>query len=512
MSLAYNSWTKSFSLFSGLLFLGFNTLAADQGQSATKLEKAIPALIQQAGIPGISAAYLESGQIHWLGEFGNAKAGSTTPVTVDTVFEAASLSKPVLAYIVLRMVERKQLTLDTPLHSIYEEPRLQQKDFARQLTPRLVLSHQSGLPNWGSTPLKFNRQPGIGFGYSGEGYVYLQNVVEKISGLSLQELAAKEVFVPLKMTNSRFTWSKNDQPLLAAGHNQSGQPVSRGIPDANAASSLHTTASDYAKFLLAWINFDGLSVQSVKTAFTPMVSLPEKNGAPIETATENPDDSILSWGLGWGLMQSNGQKLAWHWGDNGVFRAFTAIDPDKQIGIVYFANSQNGLAITKTMLEKSLGDPSPIISWLDYGQSDSPIWQGMRQGYIAESNNDLKSALKQFKKVLAAFPENQNIRARVNWIENLAKYQGNTISLPRKEMKQIAGRYDVRLITLKDNQLYYRRDGGNEHLLKPLTKSLFSVGDIYEFRLEAIRDKQGKVAKLVGHYINGRKDESLRSE
>ena len=129
-----------------------------------------------------------------------------------------------------------------------------------------------------------------------------------------------------------------------------------------------------------------------------------------------------------------------------------------------------------------------------------------------ESNKNYEAAIKQFKKVVIAFPDNQNVRNRIKWLETLQKVKHNQVILKEIELKQIAGRYGDRLITLKENQLYYRRNSGNEYMLKPMTKSLFSVGNIFEFRLEAVRDKNGKVIKLLGHYINRPTDESLRSD
>lgn len=507
-----SSSLKKFYFVISLLLVNINTLFANPMQVTKQLEQKVPEFIDQAGIPGISAAYLESGKIKWVGAFGLTNAKQTSPVTADTVFEAASLSKPVLAFIVLRMVERKQLTLDTSLYSLYKEPRMIPQDFAKLLTPRLILSHQSGLPNWGGEQLEFKRKPGSEFGYSGEGYVYLQKVVEKISGMTYQALAEKEVFKPLNMLNSRFTWTEKDKFKLATGHDRAGKPVSRSIPNTNAAASLHTTATDYARFLIAWMQLKGISQQSVELAFEPITTLPPKNGAPKDTSMTKTLGNDLGWGLGWGIQKSSSQTLAWHWGDNGVFRAFAAIDPLNKKGIVYFTNSQNGLSIAKAMVNLSTGDPSPIIDWLGYGQSDSQIWQSMKRGYIAESNNDFELAIKEFKKVIAAFPDNQNVRSRIEWIRSMDNARKNPVSMKELNPHLIIGNYNQRVIIFRDQNLYYHRGGGKEFLLKPLTKNMFSVGDIYEFRLEVVYDETGLVNKLVGHYINGGKDESIRSD
>jgi CubicO group peptidase (beta-lactamase class C family) len=166
-------------------------------------------LMQRAYIPGISAAIVANGKLVWNGALGVADTKSKTPVTASTVFEAASLSKPVFAYLVLKLVSQKHLALDQPLHEILPDyPRFNDHPHSKLLTARLVLSHQTGLPNWSEHPdgeLQFNFKPGTGYGYSGEGYLYLQRVIEKLTGKSLDTLAQELVFKPLHMEHSSFS-------------------------------------------------------------------------------------------------------------------------------------------------------------------------------------------------------------------------------------------------------------------------------------------------------------------
>ncbi len=172
--------------------------------------------MRKGDIPGLSIAVIRDGKILWEGEFGqkNAISNGVTdgPVLRDTLFSAASLSKPVFAYIVLRLVDRGVIDLDKPLYTYgFSYDRIDKDPRSKLITARMVLDHTTGLPNWGGTPLEFLFTPGEKFNYSGEGYVYLQKVVEHVTGKSLEELAQQEVFVPLKMEHSTFRW----RPILA---------------------------------------------------------------------------------------------------------------------------------------------------------------------------------------------------------------------------------------------------------------------------------------------------------
>ncbi len=181
---------------------------------------------------------------------GVADASSGEPVTQETLFEAASLSKPVCAAIALRLAERGELDLDRPLPDYLPYERVDHDPRSRALTARIVISHRTGLPNWGGEQLELGFYPGAAFSYSGEGFVYLQRVLEKLSGLSLDELARREIFSPLGMTHSRFSWAEGEEIPLAMPHDEIGQrQQKRQAHEANAAASLHTTAADYARFV-----------------------------------------------------------------------------------------------------------------------------------------------------------------------------------------------------------------------------------------------------------------------
>jgi CubicO group peptidase (beta-lactamase class C family) len=127
---------------------------------------------------------IRKGKTSWVRGFGVNETKKGAPVTEDTIFEAASLSKPVFAYGVLKLVEQRKLGLDVPLTTYLPKPYIQDDDRLNKITARIVLSHRTGFPNWrgDGKPLAIHFTPGERFSNSGEGYIYLQHVVEQITG------------------------------------------------------------------------------------------------------------------------------------------------------------------------------------------------------------------------------------------------------------------------------------------------------------------------------------------
>ncbi|GHG03165.1 serine hydrolase domain-containing protein [Thalassotalea marina] len=464
------------------------------------LESVVERLANSASIPGVSAGYIDGKQHVQLATFGQANSKSELPVSNDTIFQAASLSKPVLAFIVLKMAQRGELSLDQPLHQILPYKRLVNKAWAELLTPRLILSHQSGLPNWGGEQLEFKFKPASQFGYSGEGYVYLQRVLEKMTGLSYQQIADKEVFKPLNMKHSYFAWPQNKPSNIALGHTRSGFQVERETGMSNAAASLHTTAEDYLKFIAAWFQPSQLSEVMKNEAFSKQI-----------TSYDETSHVTMAWGLGWGIYKAEGQHLVWHWGDNGVSRAFTAIDAKTGRAFVYFANSENGLAISKQMTLRYFAKSQAIAKWLGYGQSDSAIWQTERLAYEQAGKGEYIKSIANFEKVLSEFPENQRVIKKINWLKPLVAPAIETPQIANFPKEKLAGFYGDRELFVEQGKLKYRRGRGEAAVLTPLYHNTFKVGNFEGFRLTVVFDESNEPIKLIGLYENGHSDESPRS-
>src|ERR1700722_14615777 len=302
-----------------------------------RLETDIPVLLEKSDVPGMSIALIRDGRVVWSKGFGVSNANTKKPVTTTTIFEAASLSKPVFAYAVLRLVDEGKLNLDTPLNKyLGNNYDVVGDDRINLITARLVLSHTSGFPNWRdddrTKTLLIHFNPGEKWSYSGEGMVYLSKVVEKITGMRFEAFMQKYALQPLGMTASSYIWRNRFDTLKAYRHDGLGAVTGRKQPndgkedtlhdDGNPASSLATTPEDYAKFIIAVLNGTGLKETTWKQMLTPQSRV-------------NPKYPPLAWGLGIGLETMPEGTYFWHWGDNGNAKAFgIAFLPNKS-GVVY---------------------------------------------------------------------------------------------------------------------------------------------------------------------------------
>lgn len=326
-----------------------------------ELEVSIPGLMDKGGVPGLAMAIVSDTGLVWSRGFGVRNLETGDSVTENSVFEAASLSKPVFAYAVLQLVDRGVIELDTPLSEYYEYRAIAHDERHRLITPRMVLTHSPGFPNWRPRggELTINQEPGTEFSYSGEGFVYLQLAVMELTGETLEELARRLVFEPLEMASSSYLWQERYEETTALPHDSEGEVLSKNKPRpgrGNAAASLHTTAPDFARFMAAVMTGTGLSDSMAAAMLTPQIEV---------------DDS-LTWGLGIGLQDSDDGRAFWHWGDNTGFKAFTIAYPDHGIGVVWFTNSENGHAILEGTLSATVGASHPATAWLDYEAHDSP--------------------------------------------------------------------------------------------------------------------------------------------
>ncbi|HJS74537.1 MAG TPA: serine hydrolase domain-containing protein, partial [Vicinamibacteria bacterium] len=227
---------------------------------AAELDRWVPGVLQASAVPGLSLAIVREGEIAILRGYGIAADGS--PATPRTIFEAASLSKPVFAYGVLLLAREGKLDLDAPLTRYVESAPVTDDPRIERITGRLVLSHATGFPNWrkgrwtdAPGPLRIEFDPGARFGYSGEGFEYLKDAVERVTGEPVESFLQERVLKPLGMRESSFVWQDAYERTAAAGHDREWKPGTKWKPGrANVAGSLHTSASDYARFLLAMLD------------------------------------------------------------------------------------------------------------------------------------------------------------------------------------------------------------------------------------------------------------------
>jgi CubicO group peptidase (beta-lactamase class C family) len=336
-------------------------LSLTSAERLAQLELGIPGLMDNAGVTGLSITVTVDTGIVWSRGFGVADAADGKPVSDTSVFEAASLSKPVFAYAVLQLVDQELIDLDTPIADYYEYEAIAHDDRHRQITPRMVLTHSTGFPNWrprgGQLTIGF--EPGSEFSYSGEGFVYLQRAVMNLLDEPLDQLARRLVFDPLGMTNSSYLWRESFEDVVALPHGSEGETLRKHRPQAgsgNAAASLHTTAPDYARFVLAVMHGTGLSDSTAAAMLESQIVV----------------DSGVTWGLGIGLQDNAYGRGFWHWGDNTGYKAYAIAYPEHGVGVVWFTNSENGQSLLEGMLALTVRGDNPAARWLDYEQYDSP--------------------------------------------------------------------------------------------------------------------------------------------
>jgi CubicO group peptidase (beta-lactamase class C family) len=189
------------------------------------LESFIPAYMRRQEIPGVAMALILGGEIVWTEGFGVTSTFTGESVTPETLFEVASNSKAMTAYLALRLVDQGLLSLDDPLNTYLSQPWLPASEHRQAITLRHVLSHRSGLGASISLSRASRFAPGDGYYYSGIGFMYVQHVIEEVTGRSFQAVAGDLLFAPLEMSTSSFVSTPENTPRTASGHLHAGLPA-----------------------------------------------------------------------------------------------------------------------------------------------------------------------------------------------------------------------------------------------------------------------------------------------
>lgn len=283
------------------------------------------------------------------------------PVVETTVFDVASLSKPVAAYIALQLMDGGAFDLDEPLSRMVPKgvpPQLA----SSPITARHVLTHTSGLPNLrGDEPLRTYFPSGSWFSYSSVGFTFLQMALEATTTEPFEALAQRLVFDPLGMQSSSFQWRDRFSDDIAVPHEGAKQLEKHRPSAAHASYSLQTTAGDYAKFMLAVLNGSSLKEATYHRWLTPVVRVPR--GAAMHLADSPPvTERDIGWGLGWGIEATGGAFF--QWGKMDGIRAFAMGHPKTRTAVVLLTNSNRGLRLMDAAAEAILPGAHPAFAWL----------------------------------------------------------------------------------------------------------------------------------------------------
>jgi len=345
----------------------------------------IDQLIKDAEVHGLAITLFNDNMPVYQKTFGYKDYPQKLILTDSTNMYGASLSKAVFGILVMRLVEQGVIDLDTPLETylpkkIYAyEPKtrwhddfssLQEDSLYHKITARMCLAHTTGFANWRwfepDNKLKVRFEPGSRYSYSGEGFVYLQVVLERITGKGLQQLAKEIIFEPLGMHNSAYEWKKQYDEDFAYGHNQKGEKYKKDKDnEPRGGSTLETTAKDYTRFLKAVLSKELLSKKSYDELFSPQVRIKSKSQFPgdSQSVTDKFDKINLSYGLGWGYLETPYGKGVFKEGHGNGFQHYSIIFPDVGKGILLMTNSDNGESIFKELLEVTLKDIYTPWEW-----------------------------------------------------------------------------------------------------------------------------------------------------
>ena len=311
--------------------------------------------MEHYGVPGVSIAVIHNGKIEWSNTYGVMEKGSESLVTENTLFQAASISKPVTAYGALTLVQQKKVALDEDINTYLESWKLPENEFTKdkKVTVKNLLNHSAGITVHGflgystdlpvptlvevlngtapsnSDPSVVNKTPEESFRYSGGGYNIVQQMMIDVEGKSFPAIMSDLVLKPLEMNNSSYNQPLTGEQLkmAATGYLPDGSMVKgkRHTYPEMAPAGLWTTATDLAKFAvniqetLKGKSEKGLSQDMTTKMLTPFV-----------------EDFI---GLGIFVNDKEDEIYFEHGGWNEGFSSQLMAHKDKGYGVVVLTNA-----------------------------------------------------------------------------------------------------------------------------------------------------------------------------
>jgi len=286
-------------------------------------------------IPGVSLALIKDGKVAYHKTYGVKNSQTKEPVDEKTLFEAASITKPVFAFTVLRLADRGVIDLDKPLHQYLPFEQLEKYPEYKKITGRHVLIHRTGLPNWG---IEMMGVPGEKYGYSGEGFEYLKRVVVEITGKPIEQILDEELIAPNGLYHMEFSDSEELQKVVSNGH-VGNQPTNWGIPqEAGMAFSMHTEAKAFAKYALTILERKGLKPSTYKE----FLEIHTESNPEYWNIPENPEGP----GLGIFIRKTDYGDTFYHGGNNGDFKCQFEVYDKLKMGYIVYTNSDTGSELT----------------------------------------------------------------------------------------------------------------------------------------------------------------------
>lgn len=352
------------ALFAGCTHSTIPPGAAPRADAA-QLDRRIDSIMRRHGVVTGAVGILRGGNLVFESYHGEAAPG--VPAGPETRFDVASITKTVAAETFLRMVAAGVAELDEPLYPYWVDPDVADDPRHRLLTPRMILSQRSGFPNWRffrpDRRLAFERNPGSGYGYSGEGFNYLWRAMERKLDASFPELVRRYLLGPLGIETAQLTVDRADRDQVALGVDQDGRRYDPGCrpgfcwPDGqwSAAGGMLITLRDYAKVMAAISGSDG---------YGPALTV-QRDHIVTDRGTESVVDCAVAprecpvsqgYGLGFVEVDLGAQRTIGHEGGDW-----------SQLTIAYsYLPTRDGLIVFLNVpMERGIGAMRDLVSLLD---------------------------------------------------------------------------------------------------------------------------------------------------
>jgi CubicO group peptidase (beta-lactamase class C family) len=320
-----------------------------------RLEPFLQKTLRDEKIPGLAVGIVEAGRPVYVRGFGVMDLRDPgRPVTAETLFHMASITKPFVATSVMQLAERGKVDLDAPVTRYL--PYFQLKDPRdRSITVRMMLTHTSGMPDvedylWDKPEFddgaleRYVRslqdralrwEPGTKFAYSNMAFEVLGDLVAKVSGMSFEDYVGENILKPVGMTSSTLLLKEAAPAKLAAGHTRAKDgavihvahyPYNRSHTP---SSNLHSSATDMVRWMLVNLNRGELDGHRIlKDSTYDVIWKPASDASKGRRV-----------GISWFLMDHEGQQVVMHGGSDDGFLTMVVLLPARKAGVVILANT-----------------------------------------------------------------------------------------------------------------------------------------------------------------------------
>jgi CubicO group peptidase (beta-lactamase class C family) len=352
---------------------------------ADRIEEAAKRMMHAAKVQGLAMAAIDDGNVVFVRAWGSRNVEKKLPLQTDTIMYGASLTKFAFAYMVMQLVDEGKVDLDRSIAEYLPKPlpeypfyeALKGDDRWRKLTPRILLTHSSGLANFAflepDKKMRLHFEPGSRYAYSGEGIMVMQFVLETGLGLNVGDEMRRRVFDRFGMSRTSMMWREDFAQNLADGYTIDGSFLAhdeRSRP--RASGSMDTTIADFAKFVAGFSRGEGLSPKSRAEMVRPQLAIATPSQFPTFREATSPAMQAIKLSAGLGVVTFEGPfGPAFFKGghDDGTANQAICIEKGRRC-VLFLSNDVRAESLYQRLTEAALGDPGMPWSWENYTPYD----------------------------------------------------------------------------------------------------------------------------------------------